>query len=329
VNAVRRPMLLDAFIANDEIAMLRYRLRAHRPLTSRTVIAESNVSIQREPKRLWVREALSDAELRHFNIRLVFVPFALSFSAELNRTVAEYVPPPRAHDGLRKQSVWRSNMAAHLLRSRAEEKEVNEGMRGALNLAVLEELTQAHLHHGHAANVTLVHLSDIDEILDAALPLEAPAAAAAAAPVNGSSPPNEGEGEGRRGRRERAQQLAQLMGGARCLLPRMRYHFYSEHCGARPGCTRARHPPLRRLIGLPFGIEAGASIMGGARGRLAKGGAPTKPLSAPPTAKAGRSLCTTCRHADPLAAVRRVPGQRAARSLGRAPLHLHARPRQE
>ena len=61
-------------------------------------------------------------------------------------------------------------------------------MRGALNLAVLEELTQARLYRGHAANVTLVHLSDIDEILDAALPLEAPAAATAAAPVNGSSP---------------------------------------------------------------------------------------------------------------------------------------------
>ena len=127
-------MLLDAFIANDEIAMLRYRLRAHRPLTSRTVIAESNVSIQREPKRLWVREALSDAELRHFNVRLVFVPFVLSWSAELNRTVAEYVPPPRAHDGLKEESVRRSNMATDLLRSREAEKEVNSGMRDALNL---------------------------------------------------------------------------------------------------------------------------------------------------------------------------------------------------
>ena len=173
-------MLLDAFIANDEIAMLRYRLRAHRPLTSRTVIAESNVSIQREPKRLWVREALSDAELRHFNVRLVFVPFALSSSAELNRTVAEYVPPPRAHDGLREESVRRSNMAADLLRSREGDKEVNEGMRDALNLAVLEELTRARQHRGHAANVTLVHLSDIDEILDAAPPLEPPAAGAPA-----------------------------------------------------------------------------------------------------------------------------------------------------
>ena len=50
--------MIDAFIANDELAMIQYRLRTHSAFCRRFIIAESNVSIQREPKRRHVWESL-------------------------------------------------------------------------------------------------------------------------------------------------------------------------------------------------------------------------------------------------------------------------------
>ena len=46
--------------------MIRYRLALHASLATRTIIAEANVTHMGMPKPLYVREALSDAELRRW-----------------------------------------------------------------------------------------------------------------------------------------------------------------------------------------------------------------------------------------------------------------------
>lgn len=73
-------MLIDAFMANDEVALVRYRLRQHAPIARRVVIAEANVTMTGFPKRMHIREALTSAELSQYGIRLVTVPFALDLS---------------------------------------------------------------------------------------------------------------------------------------------------------------------------------------------------------------------------------------------------------
>ena len=186
--------MIDAFIANDELAMIQYRLRTHSAFCRRFIIAESNVSIQREPKRRHVWESLSRAELRRYNVRLVFVPFRLSWSRTWNRTVATYVHV-ESRGGLSRESVSSSGLLEDLRQLRKEGKEVNNAMRHALNLALREELVEPTIF-----NASLVHMSDVDEILDPAL---------------GSTG---------------LQQVLEKSGSA-CAFARMRYHSYSEHCG--------------------------------------------------------------------------------------------------
>ena len=65
----------DMMTAHDEIAMLRYRLRLHAPLAVKTVILEGNLSHAGNPKPLHVREALTNEEIRQYNIELINVPF--------------------------------------------------------------------------------------------------------------------------------------------------------------------------------------------------------------------------------------------------------------
>ena len=76
----RRVRLLDAFMANDEVAMVWYRLQLHAPLAARTLISESLATHAGRPKRAYVAEALSAADLARHNIRLLTVPRAAMFS---------------------------------------------------------------------------------------------------------------------------------------------------------------------------------------------------------------------------------------------------------
>jgi len=69
--------------AHDEVALLRYRLRLHAPLAIKTIILESNLSHAGYPKPLYVRDALTDDEIRRYHIELINVPF----SAALRQTM--------------------------------------------------------------------------------------------------------------------------------------------------------------------------------------------------------------------------------------------------
>ena len=69
--------------AHDEIAMLRYRLRLHAPLAIKTIILESNLSHAGLPKPLYVREALSDEEIRRHHIELINVPFSAALRQKM------------------------------------------------------------------------------------------------------------------------------------------------------------------------------------------------------------------------------------------------------
>ena len=76
--------LIDMMTAHDEIPMLRYRLRLHAPLAIKTIILESNLSHAGHPKPLHVRNALTEEEIKRYNIDLINVPFGL----ELERRMA-------------------------------------------------------------------------------------------------------------------------------------------------------------------------------------------------------------------------------------------------
>ena len=55
--------IVDMFTANDEIDMMRYRLRLHQPLALRTIILESNMTHSGHPKPLHMRNALTAEEI--------------------------------------------------------------------------------------------------------------------------------------------------------------------------------------------------------------------------------------------------------------------------
>ena len=67
--------LLDVFMANDEVDMVRFRLRLHAGASCRTIIAESNFTHTGVPKPLHIRAALTADEIDRHNVRLLVVPF--------------------------------------------------------------------------------------------------------------------------------------------------------------------------------------------------------------------------------------------------------------
>jgi hypothetical protein len=128
---------MRAVIANDEVEMVRYRLHVHRAVTKQFIIVESNVSITKQPKRLWIREGLSAAELLRYNVRLVVVPLIVTLNTTTNRTAALYVQPTNG-DGLRVSSARQHALQMAMDGEVWRGKEVNEAMRSGLNFAVLE-----------------------------------------------------------------------------------------------------------------------------------------------------------------------------------------------
>ena len=88
-------VLIDAFTVGDEVPLVRWRLQANAEATKRVIIVESNMSIAGEPKRLWMHEELSKAELARYNVRLVLVPLVNRYDTEIKRTRAHYEEPAR------------------------------------------------------------------------------------------------------------------------------------------------------------------------------------------------------------------------------------------
>ena len=71
------PFMLDAFMAGDELDMLRYRLLAQSPIVRRVIVLESNATPAFESKPWYVSEALTTGEVSRYNVRIVRVPIVL------------------------------------------------------------------------------------------------------------------------------------------------------------------------------------------------------------------------------------------------------------
>ena len=180
------PPLLDVFPVNDEIAMVRYRLRLHAPHAYRTIIAESSLTHTGKPKPLHVHDSLAPAELRRHNVRLVEVNFTEQQRARANCSAIS---------------------CAYVLEI---------GQRLAVNQAILEELSML-----PPEQLVLVHMSDVDELLDLdALPSALPLAAMDGVPSPPSAPP--GASSAYHGHRRIAPSF--------CVSPWLRLFVYSEHC---------------------------------------------------------------------------------------------------
>ena len=128
----------DMMTANDEIEMLRYRLRLHAPIAVKTIILESNLSHAGFPKPLYVRNALTDDEIRRYHVELINVPF-----------------PSDLRDRMRKCTNSTNTKCTWLLEV-AQRRFIMDMLQPAIN-KTLESLS---------LDDVFVHMSDLDELLD-------------------------------------------------------------------------------------------------------------------------------------------------------------------
>lgn len=131
--------VLDIFSASDEIEMLRYRLQYHKPIAYRTIILEANYTHAGVPKQLHVSAALTPEEIARHAVTIVRVPFT---TGEVRR--------------VQQPGCLRSRQCALVL---------EDAQRRFVNTLVLAELADLRERARGAADV-LVHLSDVDELLD-------------------------------------------------------------------------------------------------------------------------------------------------------------------
>lgn len=207
--------MIDAFLANDEVSLVRYRLRTHAAVVERTVIAEANVTMTGLPKPLHMRAAFTRAELRRGNVRLVTVPFAssrgnVSLLADALAKDTTYGLPrtPRSILADLRRAVDREGTRGS--------SNVNSALRFALNLAVSEELNALHAAGDGQLQSAAVYMSDVDEVLDAT-------------------------------RDVRARVAPAVTGPSGCFLPKLRYLFYSGAC-AFTGHVQGRGLEWRRSL---------------------------------------------------------------------------------
>ena len=286
--------LIDSFIANDEISFVRYRLHAHENITYRVLICEANVSITRSPKPWHVTDALTAEEIRRFNIRLVHIPFTLHRNVMSGRPFARYAPvdgveqalgassllaasyhPSAARYGLPpspRRTLLQANLERHV-ESAADDKEINNGMRFGLSIAIAEELEALPMaaRSAEATADVFVHVSDLDEILDVDA-VRAGVAGTAAAVERPSHPrPHQHHRGDSIERVYSSSQPAHALGSTlppssstappspppfSCMSPRLRYHFYGPFCAkVRLTCVctflvvrQSNHPAARLLL---------------------------------------------------------------------------------
>ena len=138
VRAVDMIPLIDMMTAHDEIPMLRYRLRLHAPLAIKTIILESNLSHAGHPKPLHVRNSLTADEIARYKVELINVPFGL----ELEKKMATCTNS--------------SNVKCTWLLEVAQRKFIMSMLQPTIDRTMLE----------HGLKDVLVHMSDLDELLD-------------------------------------------------------------------------------------------------------------------------------------------------------------------
>ncbi|KAL1511482.1 hypothetical protein AB1Y20_006280 [Prymnesium parvum] len=129
--------LIDVFTANDEVAMMHFRLRLHAPIATRTIILESNLTHTGQPKPLYMRNALTVDEIKRHAITLVNVPF----------TEDEY-----------RRGNCSSSRAGRCtwVFEAAQRRYVNHLLQ-----QIVDDVSQT-----SGAGDALVHVSDLDELLD-------------------------------------------------------------------------------------------------------------------------------------------------------------------
>ena len=69
-----QPPIVDVTMFNDELSVLRYRIRLHAAFVSTFIVVESNLTWSGRPKRLHATEQLTAEEIEKFNVRIVQVP---------------------------------------------------------------------------------------------------------------------------------------------------------------------------------------------------------------------------------------------------------------
>jgi hypothetical protein len=128
----------DPHRVRSQIPMLRYRLRLHAPLAVKTIVLESNLSHAGYPKPLYVRDALTAEEIARYRIELINVPFGY----ELEQRMA-------ACRGS-------SNVKCTWLLEVAQRRFVMSMLQPTIDRTLAE----------HGLDDILVHMSDLDELLD-------------------------------------------------------------------------------------------------------------------------------------------------------------------
>lgn len=129
--------LIDVFTANDEVAMMRFRLRLHTPIAHRTIILESNLTHSGLPKPLYMKSALTDGEISRHKITLVNVPFT-----------QEVIRKGNCSSSRPGKCTW--------VFETAQRRYVNQ---------LLQQVIDESLSMPGVTDV-LVHVSDLDELLD-------------------------------------------------------------------------------------------------------------------------------------------------------------------
>lgn len=142
--------LLDVFLLNDEVEMMRYRLALHAPITLRTLIIECACTFTGKRKPLYARESLSASEIAAHRIRLIEIP--CTPGKRTNRTQA-FTPDSDANSTL---------VDAFF--------EMEFHQRRTSSLILQQEVAELFRSHGEDF---LVHVSDVDELLDPTLLMSA------------------------------------------------------------------------------------------------------------------------------------------------------------
>lgn len=158
-------MILDVFMVNDEIAMMRYRLKLHAPIALRTLVVESRYTFTGQPKPLLARSALSAAEIAAYRIRLLEINPDVKRHKHLLRVIDR--------DGTNSTIDAAKAKKVHLHTGGTLDSAffiMEHGQRERLSYILRNEVQDLRRAHG---SDFLVFVSDVDEMLQAELLLQA------------------------------------------------------------------------------------------------------------------------------------------------------------